>query len=328
MSSDGHIISYKHRLLEEAFINYYAYYFGQPDEFNITYEVPNSDKLKTVAVAALNIKEISQIYRERYAQTDDNNRLNQAFLSHKHLADNQIAYINIATFDTKTLKEQGQNYEKFLAQSFEQINANNQQHLIIDLRNNNGGDADISLLMRYLSSQKFHYLTSATVNTNKRLSFLPYTNLPKNYKITNITKNDDGQFVIKNKQLVNSDGYEPQSQNLFKGKVYMLINGLTNGSAAQLASIAKHNKLATIIGEEAGSTYAHTNINTCLFTLPHTEIRLYLPLIKATLAVDNQAFPNRGLIPDFELLPTIDNVLEGRDTILEFVTNMIEIMPD
>jgi hypothetical protein len=58
-------------------------------------------------------------------------------------------------------------------------------------------------------------------------------------------------------------------------------------------------------------------------TLPHTQIRIGIPLVRYTMAVSD--YPeDRGIIPEYQVSPTIEDLLQDKDTVMEFAVDLIK----
>ena len=57
--------------------------------------------------------------------------------------------------------------------------------------------------------------------------------------------------------------------------------------------------------------------------LSNTGLRLLTTTETATIVVEGLAF-DRGIMPDYEMHPTLDDFLYDEDSIMEFVINLIE----
>jgi hypothetical protein len=69
-------------------------------------------------------------------------------------------------------------------------------------------------------------------------------------------------------------------------------------------------------GEECGSGYYGNSSYMVTATLPNTRIQVRMPLVLNTMAVDG--YPkDRGIVPDFPVSPTIEDLLAGRDPVME-----------
>lgn len=77
-------------------------------------------------------------------------------------------------------------------------------------------------------------------------------------------------------------------------------------------------------GEECGSGYyGNTSGFMVMATLPNTRIQIRIPLILYTMAVDG--YPkDRGIVLDIPVSPTIEDLLAGRDPVMERVLLFLE----
>ena len=106
--------------------------------------------------------------------------------------------------------------------------------------------------------------------------------------------------------------------------MYVLINGSSFAATSELTSVLHHLNRATFVGEEGGGAYSgSTSGFVPELTLPNSRIRVDIPMVKYTMAVGDSSPPDRGLLPDHTVVPTIDDVLTERDTELEFVLELI-----
>lgn len=90
------------------------------------------------------------------------------------------------------------------------------------------------------------------------------------------------------------------------------------------SSYLKYKANATIIGEETGGTQCGSNaMLSCKIVLPHTHDQLTIPLYRidhCIKAVDTK----RGLMPDYPLHYTIEDLMEGRDLEMEKTREIIK----
>ncbi len=104
------------------------------------------------------------------------------------------------------------------------------------------------------------------------------------------------------------------ARHRFTGDVYILTDGWTFSTAADVATVAHHNGLATFIGEETGGGYdGNTSGDSGSIGLPSASFRVRLPKWMYTTANVGHGFPGRGVIPDHHVRPDVQDVLAGRD---------------
>ena len=111
----------------------------------------------------------------------------------------------------------------------------------------------------------------------------------------------------------------------FGGKLWFLISGWTHSGGATLGSFAANNDNVTFIGEETGGNrFAYTAGNMVLYSLPHTQCQLEVPMILYRNDTPEGDFPrSRGIQPKHQVIQTQADFIKGRDTVLEFTRDLI-----
>ena len=97
----------------------------------------------------------------------------------------------------------------------------------------------------------------------------------------------------------------------------ILVDGGSFSATGETTSAFHYYKKAVFFGEECGSGYyGNTSGFMVMATLPATRIQVRVPLVLYTMAVDG--YPkDRGIVPDFPVTPTIEDLLAGRDLVME-----------
>jgi hypothetical protein len=87
--------------------------------------------------------------------------------------------------------------------------------------------------------------------------------------------------------------------------------------------VVHHHGRATFVGEESGAGYyGNVSGGGVTLTLPHSGVRVRIPFIKYSCAVSGYTPEDRGLIPEHIIVPTVDDLLAGRDPVLEFALEL------
>ena len=177
-------------------------------------------------------------------------------------------------------------FKSFIDNSFEEINAKKAKSLIIDLRMNSGGSGDASIhLLQYLAKQPFTYLAQEADGTD--------------------FKNEVSPFSL-----------------AFKGKLYVLIDGEGTSTTGHFLSLVKQKKMATLIGEEAGSNFICTANQKRGVALSNTGITY--SVARNTYFTTAQNFPkDRGILPDHNIVQSVQDFLNNRDTVLNYTLELI-----
>lgn len=229
--------------------------------------------------------------------------------------DKSIAVIDINAF-------KGRHWFKFFRKSFKDIKHKNIEHLVIDLRDNGGGQ--VAYGMNLLS-----YLIDKPTN----LSFDRKPNLiPLNFRfkmniftrITPIFLSFRFQDIPKHGRLRHYIISFPKKRNAFKGQIYVLTNGKSFSMSGVDATYLKYKSNAIIIGEETGGNIAGSNaIISGNILLPHSKIQVFIPMyhIYHDINVNNNGY---GLMPDYPTYYTKDAVLKGEDIDLKKVMELVK----
>lgn len=286
LSSDGSIETEKYVKINDGHDPFsYLYYvvYGEKTDFKITYKMVSGELAE---------KTIPADYFPKMECAPENTPVNQ-YLSLEYKS-NGTAVMTLKTFANEYLERTKENFENFLAASFKELKDKKISKLIIDLRENGGGeDTNGLLLYRYLTDKPFQYYMS--LNSTKHI----------------IT--DHPNLAMQ----------KPEDNN-FTGRVEFLIGGKSFSGAAEFSSIARTNSRGLFIGEEtAGGYYGNTSGSKIGLVLPNTKIRVNIPLTKYVMAVKKIKHNDRGIIPDYIIVPTINDYLQHKDIQMDFAMKLI-----
>ena len=267
---------------------------------------------KTVEVE-IRTGEETETYELKSVTVDDfNNRRNELNFAERTLSYlNNSAYLRPGNFGGDMKEFQG-----FIDSSFIEINKRKLPNLIIDLRNNLGGDEPFSnYLVSYIADQPFLWTSELTIKTSAILK----AHVKKNYDISE---------PYWKKVLDNKDGsiypyeYEPQQpqpkEKRFNGNVYVLVNRQSHSQSTVTASQIQDYNFATIVGEETGdfpSLYA----SQYAYNLPKTGVEVKIS--KGYIVRVNGSKKAEGVIPDIYIK---DHLLDENDEILDGLLKILE----
>ena len=229
----------------------------------------------------------------------------------------------LLTVERFYIPKEEQDFYAFIDSVFLDLKNKSVENLIIDLRNNEGGEESFGgYLYSYLSRSEFQYYRKITVAQKERVTFLNYAWMPPPYE------EERKKFVEKDGEVLwTGQPYlapKPAQPNSFKGKVFILINGLSFSVTSEFASFVHHNKRATFIGEESGGAYYGNNSGVfTVVTLPNTKLGLGIPLLGFYSNVSGYPYKDRGIIPHHEVKRTVDDMVRGRDAVLDFTLGFI-----
>ncbi|SHH64157.1 Peptidase family S41 [Chryseolinea serpens] len=322
--SDGYIQTFNIRHLEDysmtqnesLFDLNYPIFVERTNTFRIEFIHPQSrSKKSTVTIKGLSFQDYRKFYNERIGY--------KAPLEFKYLQ-NDIAYLRIASFLRYHRNDFKQDFNNLYDSIFKQLNKKNAKNLILDLRNNEGGDGSGEKLITYLITKPYkHY----DYTEEKFVGYPPVVDYLENGKDLRfndslVYKTNSGVYRLKDEYFNNLYKTQPPNKDHYKGKIYVLMNGASGSMASVVATFLKASDRAVFIGEEGGGTMeGNTSDSFAKLQLPNTKIRVEIPLTKK---VNNVEFmKGRGVFPDYYVSPKIEDIMRGVDTELNFVLNLI-----
>lgn len=274
-----------------SFPRLYWQIFGEEEQFSISVKENNQiKKYDLQAVSALEGYE----YKRKDILTSDR----------KFKFYGNTAYLNPGNFSGDE-----NDYQRFIDSAFLAINKKTPKNLIIDLRNNAGGNNSFSdYLISYIANKPFQWNSRFSLKTSKYLK----QNTRKNNDITNayfqeILKHQNGEIFS-----YSFEEMQPQElQKRYKGNVFTLINRQTYSQAAVAASLIQDYQFATVVGEETGD---FPTLYASLFTveLPNTKTPVKIP--KGYIVRVNKSEKAEGVIPEIHI---DDHLLDDKDEIFD-----------
>lgn len=342
--TDGYTITRKlSASVDKSFELNYLLEYGLFDEYIVEFSSPKSKSIEKVILPAVTLTEREKNIKNRYSApvTDLLDFKLQAPYSFQML-NPSTGLLNLRWFGMVTGLEDPNfdPYVQFLDSVFVVLHENNVSNLIIDIRNNPGGsDPTFEQPMMYLTDQVFKENIKANIIFDPdSLPFEKYF-----WGVSTSQRMDSISLAIGKKQLKdwypifsNKTGLQNQKYNpsyhpkspTFKGNLYLLINENVASAASHFASLVKgYAKKVTIVGvETAGGYYAHNGHSPLIYELPHSKIKTQFSIVNLQQDAPEKANQprGRGIIPDYEVWPTLDNFLQQKDTQMKFTLKLIE----
>ena len=336
--ANGRNTTYKYKMLGFYFQFHYLYQILYPNE--TTYKIsliPYQSKKKTeVSVNA----ELPQTIAERYQQQTGKSidSWDQAFTYRVLDKTKKIAYCKMETFSTQRYDTDSIKLLNVLEKMFIQVKVDDIKSLVVDVRNNEGGDDSwqtaISYFraieenkeggLAYLQSDKFTQIQYIIQNDENRQLLQAFQYSP--YSL--IDKTPDGRFKLKPEYTEHDTKAKPLMPNAFKGDVYLLQNGLTFSAGFAFAGklkekIKNSNGFIKVIGEDNGDDM-DAGVGSggwgVELLLPNSKVKLNIPV---TGGGDKAYTIPPVHFLDYKVLPSISDKLNGVDTELEFAKKII-----
>jgi hypothetical protein len=165
-------------------------------------------------------------------------------------------------------------------------------------------------------------------NDDKAFVFCEKPGFPTGTEIVSIDDHPMTEIIRRVFDCLKSDGairtgkLQPATAP-FLGKVYFLINGNSFSATAEFCAVARSERRGEFIGEETGGGYyGNTSGYDTLLVLPNTRIKVDIPRIKYTVAVRPAQYPDRGIIPEHVVIPSIADVMAHKDVALEYALHL------
>lgn len=216
------------------------------------------------------------------------------------ILDNKQALLTINEF----WWQDKQAFYDFTAGVFSALKAQQIEHLIIDIRNNPGGDDDMwkTGLLRYIANK-------------------PYQHTSRYTKKVLAKHQDEGEQVgdVVTKNYTKFETVDPNEPLHFNGQVSVVVGALTYSSAILFANTMQDFGFANVIGERSGG-YAWQTGGIQFFTLPHSGLRAISP----RFYLEKPSGKGKGevIIPDISIM---DNPLEPAHTIKQLAAQSTEV---
>jgi hypothetical protein len=274
--------------------------------YEVAYWEPDEKRELKVSLPGAVLAELQETARVRFPQ--DLNAGKAAEL--QFLDAGAVAVIKIRGFSEFVDAKRTQKLADFFQESFDAMHKRGTKALILDLRNNGGGEDELGKrLLSYLLDKPFKYYDELVINARK-FGFHQDAELPE-VPANAVERTPNGKYrALTHPNL----GIQQPRKPTFAGKVFILMNGHSFSTTAEFLSLAHHHHRAKFIGEEAGGAYhGNTSGVVAALTLPNTKLVVHVPLVSYYLAVDGSKPAAHGVLPDHSVRYHVKELLEGTD---------------
>lgn len=305
VSRSGEALHFKKEMVKYYFPNLLYSIYGFENKFEVQFKQNNTTK--TIVLDGVDYKNYLKMLNG-----DDNNTLD---FSAKYFKEKRICLIDFREFSDL------ERFKTFLDTVFNNIKRDSINNLIIDLRNNSGGNSVLGdELFQYISKTDFTQYDKTILKVSSHLKslwtsyYLPQgiidsiivnelLKLPNGIVVRTDTVFNDDEEIIKLNDI----------SNRFYGNVYVLTSNFTFSSAADFAWCFKNYNMGKVIGEETGGW------GLCYGDNVYTELlNSRLPInvsCKLFYNIGATEKSTHGVIPDFNI--------KSEDA-LEYVIKIIE----
>lgn len=279
--ADGYNGVSKERDIQRTFRHLYYWFVARPRKFRLEVVPPGGD-LEKRTIAALSAVAMAANRERREGASADSERPPYTFSID---GDGATAVLTLATFQPQAFAELGETPRSLYRRVFARLRRAGVRTLILDLRGNAGGRvAYVRALVPYLLREP----RSGTLYT--ATSYAGHT---RRYRLPH------------------------PDRDAFRGRWIVLTDDGTWSAASQLAAFAREHGGAVIVGQETAGRYdGNTGGSDEKVRLPNTAIEIRIPRWRFDFNVA-PAPRGRGVLPDHEVVPTLEQRISGADPALE-----------
>ena len=258
---------FRRELVSRRFGFLYLLLYGDTDSYRIDARTPEG------VVKYTTVKGISEM--------PEQSRPNAPASTHFHSAvlPDGVGYLKAGTFDYRYAKS----FHAFADTAFTRFRAANVKAVIIDIRDNGGGDDPLwqDELMQNVTSKPYRQISHVVIRVTKQNA-------------------DSGDVIgsVQSKDYKKSIKPTPENPIRFNGPVYILIGPYTYSSAIVFATSAQDNGIAEIAGEETGG-YACQTGRVTEMKMERTKLDAFTPIF--VLTRPSGAGCRMGVVPDIPL---------------------------
>ncbi len=313
--TDANNFTYKTYWLEHLFYGFFYQIYGVSEDLEI--EVKSKNELSRKVI-------IPSIYRNKtniryYRNVPDSSDIVLAGKGINLLKLKNIESTALIDFENFNGKHQRSTYKKI----FKYLNNNKVENLVIDLRDNGGGNVFKGYnFLKYLINNTFF---GFNISRKPNLTFMN----PK-FKSGFFERITPILFMANPFQYPNKNGWNhffpfmKKLKNHFDNNIYVITNGQTFSMASSVATLLKYKRNAKIIGEETGgSEYATRAMATGKIKLPNSGIKVNFNVYQYKLnGIDKDS--GHGLLPDYPIQYSVEDRFSKRDLELEKISELIK----
>lgn len=216
--------------------------------------------------------------------------------------------------------KEGEEFIKFIDTVFAELKSKGIQKLIIDVRNNGGGNSEMA---KHIAC----YLTDKPVYSFRKILWKSSQQM-KDFVRDDVENNTHGWYEkdeydkllsVKSGECYNWDCEEKENpvkpELTYKGKVYVLSNNMTFSTTTDFLAMVRDFELGTIIGTESGG------LPNCFgdsygFNLPHTNLIISVSHKFFIRPSGNEK--DNDISPDIIISQTDEDRKNNIDTVLEY----------
>ena len=229
------------------------------------------------------------------------------------------------TLPTFSLYRSQFDWRQFFADSFAQLKRQKIAHLIIDIRDNEGGDGAIGLdLLRYLVKAPLTYVADQSVTTYERVPYQfaryldtwDFSFFDRTGMVDKIMDGPQAGRYSSRPNAAKVHTITPRADR-FAGKAWLLVGAENSSATFALAQLVKQSGAATLVGQPTGGNQRGLNGGQLAWvTLPNSGVAVDIPLLASRYLAST---PDASVTPDVAIQRSFAMQAAGRDQEMEGV---------
>lgn len=269
---------------------------------------------------------------DRWQAIGDQGPYRQNFVDavHSEIRDNGVATLRIDTFVNYRAPVDP---DEVYGPLFAEYAARRVHTLVLDTRRNGGGSDDAMLaLLAWLSSEPFTLLRERRVRT---IDLSPWAEHLDTWDPSALTPDParfervddgDGWRVLPTSEEVMLSPQAPKP-GAFTGRLLVLSSARNASAMTMLLAKLRARPATAVVGEATGGSATGPTAGVIYFLrLPASGIRVRIPWQRHWVDVGD-AREGVGIVPEIEVVTTLEDVLSGRDPAFERAINLARLRP-
>lgn len=317
--TDGANRSFAERTVEKEFPERYHIYFDRSSSFDVEFLTPSGLR-DSKSIFGLTREEIN------ISRKPDGSLLPWAA---NWVSEYSTMWVTMNTLDANELALAGQRPERFLDALLTDLQKKNVSTVVLDLRGAGGRElATAELVFGAFAQQPFKllsdmYARSATPPEIKAERTKPVVLYASNDSDWSNEARGIYRLPVNDPRLAENN---PQ-QKAFRGKIYVVADGLTRDAAAAVVMLMRRTNRAKLVGEELGSnSFAFTGGEERVVRAPNSRILFHIPLLMYVPSGRGEGPKDRGEQPDHQAHQTPVALAKGGDSLKQSLLQMIDFL--
>ncbi len=337
-TTDGFNQNGKEVGINKHFSRYYRYHYGSEKSFIVRYQEPESNSVKTIVLESVGFNKYYTRFQNRHSAIIDGVLYDSEEGSEAYSLKKVDSTTAILTIDSFSFGEDDDKdhlaYQQFLDSVFTNLNHKEYKNLIVDIRNNGGGQSPNDMItLSYLADSPQKEIREAWVSFTKNIPYWRYLKMGVPFWQKPIAKIKFKKIlkemlpIVRERKRYYSDikTYAP-NKNRFRGQVYLLTGPAVASAASLFAAMVSSNTDTILVGEETGGGYyGHNGAFPVTYRLPNSKFDIRFSVVNLTQDVKEKPLQpfGRGVIPDYKVSQNFNDFIKNNDTQMEFVLDLI-----